>query len=176
MAARELTRAEQHLLGPKKKGRTGAKVRKIIPDRDDPRGFNVLGAYASFIQQASQASPPHLMHGRTTLTACTRSRSRLQPRTHNLVSITASSPLHPTPFSPHTVHCFNHCGVVYSSPTRDDNQQEWSKTLRRLNAHESKRCSKRDMNKHKRPKRKAEAATVAAGAGTAAAKKPGKFF
>ena len=98
MAARELTRAEQHLLGPKKKGRTGAKVRKIIPDRDDPRGFNVLGAYASFIQQASQASPPHLMHGRTTLTACTRFRSRLQPRTTSF----RSPPPHlstPHPFS-----------------------------------------------------------------------------
>ena len=176
MAARELTRAEQHLLGPKKKGRTGAKVRKIIPDRDDPRGFNVLGTCASFIQQSSQESPPLLMHGRTTLTACTRSRSRLQPRTTSFRSPPPHLSIPHPPLLPHSVHCFNHCGVVYSSPTRDDNQQEWSKTLRRLNAHESKRCSKRDMNKHKRPKRKAEAATAAAGAGTAAAKKPGEFF
>lgn len=46
---------------------------------------------------------------------------------------------------------------MYSSPTRDDDQQEWSKTLRRLNAHESKRCVKRDKNKPKRPKRAVKA-------------------
>lgn len=38
------------------------------------------------------------------------------------------------------VHCVNQCGTCYSTPRRKDNKVEWTKTLRRLNAHESKRC------------------------------------
>ena len=32
------------------------------------------------------------------------------------------------------------CGVLYDSPRKEVDRIEWSKTLRRLNAHESKRC------------------------------------
>ena len=38
------------------------------------------------------------------------------------------------------VHCINMCGVLYDTPRKDVDRIEWSKTLRRLNAHESKRC------------------------------------
>ena len=44
VAPKALTRAEIHVMGPKKKGRTGAKLRKIVPDPDDAQGFKVLGA------------------------------------------------------------------------------------------------------------------------------------
>ena len=32
------------------------------------------------------------------------------------------------------------CGVVYRTPTKQHCALEWTKTLRRINAHESKRC------------------------------------
>ena len=32
------------------------------------------------------------------------------------------------------------CGVIYDTPNKEVDRVEWSKTLRRLNAHESKRC------------------------------------
>ena len=38
------------------------------------------------------------------------------------------------------VHCVHLCGVVYRSLSRSRSQSEWTKTLRRLNAHESQRC------------------------------------
>ena len=39
------------------------------------------------------------------------------------------------------VHCVNECGTKYTTAQRVDNKVEWTKTLRRLNAHEcKKRC------------------------------------
>ena len=38
------------------------------------------------------------------------------------------------------VHCVNECGTKYTTAQRVDNKVEWTKTLRRLNAHECKRC------------------------------------
>ena len=38
------------------------------------------------------------------------------------------------------VHCVNECGTKYTTAKRGDNKVEWTKTLRRLNAHECKRC------------------------------------
>ena len=132
-----LTRAEIHVMGPKKKGRTGAKLRKIVPDPDDAQGFKVLGGSLRFFRASWWG---WLSFSRAALTPAPSPPYAAPHRTRLLP----------------TVHCFHLCGVVYSSPTRDDDQQEWSKTLRRLNAHESKRCVKRDMNKPKRPKRVAK--------------------
>ena len=41
------------------------------------------------------------------------------------------------------------CGVVYKTPLKKYDLQEWTKTLRRVNAHESKRCRKRPVELHK---------------------------
>ena len=45
-----------------------------------------------------------------------------------------------------SVHCCYNCGVVYETVSRKVSSAEWTKTLRRLNAHESQRCGKRPVN------------------------------
>ena len=61
------------------------------------------------------------------------------------------------------VHCVNMCGVLYCTKTRDADKSEWTKVLRRLNAHESKRCrrSAARMEKEKAAQRSAAAVTSA---------------
>ena len=66
------------------------------------------------------------------------SHSLLPLKSHALSPASRFSPLQPT------VYCVNQCGVVYETLSRERNQDEWSKTLRRLNAHESKRCPNRN--------------------------------
>jgi hypothetical protein len=41
------------------------------------------------------------------------------------------------------IHCINMCGVLYLTKTRESDKVAWTKVLRRLNAHESKRCRKK---------------------------------
>ena len=41
------------------------------------------------------------------------------------------------------IHCINMCGVLYLTKTREEDKVAWTKVLRRLNAHESKRCRKK---------------------------------
>ena len=69
-----------------------------------------------------------------------------------------------------SVHCCYNCGVVYDTPSRQQSVLEWTKTLRRLNAHESKRCPKRNEGKRKlalelRKQRECEQRSVAAAVG-----------
>jgi len=44
-----------------------------------------------------------------------------------------------------SVHCCYNCGIVYKTMSRGVSKVEWNKTLRRLNSHESQRCSKREV-------------------------------
>ena len=44
-----------------------------------------------------------------------------------------------------SVHCCNNCGIVYKTVSRGVSKVEWNQTLRRLNSHESQRCSKREV-------------------------------
>ena len=58
---------------------------------------------------------------------------------------------HPVPSLPtpttrtRSVNCVYMCGVVYRTPLKKYDLEEWTKTLRRVNAHESKRCRRRPV-------------------------------
>ena len=66
------------------------------------------------------------------------------------------------------VHCVNMCGVLYCTKTRDADKSEWTKVLRRLNAHESKRC-RRSAARMEKEKALQESAVAAARAAAASA-------
>tara|TARA_B110000208_G_scaffold77125_1_gene98818 strand:+ start:146 stop:1726 length:1581 start_codon:yes stop_codon:yes gene_type:complete len=74
-----------------------------------------------------------------------------------------------------SIHCCYSCGVVYETPSRGKSALEWTKTLRRLNAHESQRCPKRREGREKmlleqqRKRREREVRCAAAAAAAAAA-------
>ena len=70
---------------------------------------------------------------------------------------------HPTDPTRVHIHCINMCGVLYLTKTRDADKVAWTKVLRRLNAHESKRCRK------KKPKLSAAAHTTSSAKVSAAA-------
>ena len=105
-----------------KKGRSPAKQRKLIPNPSVPGhvfgaslcdvSFACLGYLRLFVSLASPHPPPPFFFPRTPM--------------HIIIII--------------TVHCINMCGVIYDTPNKEVDRVEWSKTLRRLNAHESKRC------------------------------------
>ena len=60
------------------------------------------------------------------------------------------------------VHCVNMCGVLYCTKTRDADKSEWTKVLRRLNAHESKRCRRSPARLAKERAKEAQSRGVAA--------------